>query len=568
MENLNTSKNSIAKAQDTFIKTIIDKYIEDYIKIRLKEYKDRLKRFEDDFDKKYHSHYINFNEDNLNKVVTQFNQKQRTINAEISKTIDWETYYKGLNPKQKNDFLNDIVRQLFEDSDFLLDNEIVIKQKTEDIFEDKIKLILKENNSQSSDYYLADFKTAFDNALMISDGDIAACGFGDNEKEVIRNLYQAKVGDKKKRIYPPNSIMKIIVVANYDDIEPFLNKDKVFSTLMPPSDMFRIKTELKSTGITLYGYDDLITIDKKNIPRLSEDFRTRDNHLKCVMFIDNVNNKTFSVEDVSEEEIEESMEELEDTKYNDEMLNESINEFAQAADTGLIRTMTSRDYIQLREMIYRYMNGYNKAIENLEKGIDIKLENDRDANLLSSAYEEENIDILKTQKEKDDENTYEDIQSDVEKEETDTPNENERLLEEEYIKDIKDIKDIENIEDMEDIENVEDVIEEQEEIQEEKEYIEVIFIPTKNIMHMTPARTYIGVDDVQINGQNKTIIFGLNRPQDVYEYKGREYFEVKDRYYPYYEVKPSKKEISFTQSKEKVPATLLREKFTVVKKVK
>lgn len=565
MENLNTSKNSIAKAQDTFIKTIIDKYIEDYIKIRLKEYKDRLKRFEDDFDKKYHSHYINFNEDNLNKVVTQFNQKQRTINAEISKTIDWETYYKGLNPKQKNDFLNDIVRQLFEDSDFLLDNEIVIKQKTEDIFEDKIKLILKENNSQSSDYYLADFKTAFDNALMISDGDIAACGFGDNEKEVIRNLYQAKVGDKKKRIYPPNSIMKIIVVANYDDIEPFLNKDKVFSTLMPPSDMFRIKTELKSTGITLYGYDDLITIDEKNIPRLSEDFRTRDNHLKCVMFIDNVNNKTFSVEDVSEEEIEESMEELEDTKYNDEMLNESINEFAQAADTGLIRTMTSRDYIQLREMIYRYMNGYNKAIENLEKGIDIKLENDRDANLLSSAYEEENIDILKTQKEKDDENTYEDIQSDVEKEETDTPNENERLLEEEYI---KDIKDIENIEDMEDIENVEDVIEEQEEIQEEKEYIEVIFIPTKNIMHMTPARTYIGVDDVQINGQNKTIIFGLNRSQDVYEYKGREYFEVKDRYYPYYEVKPSKKEISFTQSKEKVPATLLREKFTVVKKVK
>ena len=565
MENLNTSKNSIAKAQDTFIKTIIDKYIEDYIKIRLKEYKDRLKRFEDDFDKKYHSHYINFNEDNLNKVVTQFNQKQRTINAEISKTIDWETYYKGLNPKQKNDFLNDIVRQLFEDSDFLLDNEIVIKQKTEDIFEDKIKLILKENNGQSSDYYLADFKTAFDNALMISDGDIAACGFGDSEKEVIRNLYQAKVGDKKKRIYPPNSIMKIIVVANYDDIEPFLNKDKVFSTLMPPSDMFRIKTELKSTGITLYGYDDLITIDEKNIPQLSEDFRTRDNHLKCVMFIDNVNNKTFSVEDVSEEEIEESMEELEDTKYNDEMLNESINEFAQAADTGLIRTMTSRDYIQLREMIYRYMNGYNKAIENLEKGIDIKLENDRDANLLSSAYEEENIDILKTQKEKDDENTYEDIQSDVEKEETDTPNENERLLEEEYI---KDIKDIENIEDMEDIENVEDVIEEQEEIQEEKEYIEVIFIPTKNIMHMTPARTYIGVDDVQINGQNKTIIFGLNRPQDVYEYKGREYFEVKDRYYPYYEVKPSKKEISFTQSKEKVPATLLREKFTVVKKVK
>lgn len=563
MENLNTSKNSIAKAQDTFIKTIIDKYIEDYIKIRLKEYKDRLKRFEDDFDKKYHSHYINFNEDNLNKVVTQFNQKQRTINAEISKTIDWETYYKGLNPKQKNDFLNDIVRQLFEDSDFLLDNEIVIKQKTEDIFEDKIKLILKENNGQSSDYYLADFKTAFDNALMISDGDIAACGFGDNEKEVIRNLYQAKVGDKKKRIYPPNSIMKIIVVANYDDIEPFLNKDKVFSTLMPPSDMFRIKTELKSTGITLYGYDDLITIDEKNIPQLSEDFRTRDNHLKCVMFIDNVNNKTFSVEDVSEEEIEESMEELEDTKYNDEMLNESINEFAQ--DTGLIRTMTSRDYIQLREIIYRYMNGYNKAIENLEKGIDIKLENDRDANLLSSAYEEENIDILKTQKEKDDENTYEDIQSDVEKEETDTPNENERLLEEEYI---KDIKDIENIEDMEDIENVEDVIEEQEEIQEEKEYIEVIFIPTKNIMHMTPARTYIGVDDVQINGQNKTIIFGLNRPQDVYEYKGREYFEVKDRYYPYYEVKPSKKEISFTQSKEKVPATLLREKFTVVKKVK
>lgn len=563
MENLNTSKNSIAKAQDTFIKTIIDKYIEDYIKIRLKEYKDRLKRFEDDFDKKYHSHYINFNEDNLNKVVTQFNQKQRTINAEISKTIDWETYYKGLNPKQKNDFLNDIVRQLFEDSDFLLDNEIVIKQKTEDIFEDKIKLILKENNGQSSDYYLADFKTAFDNALMISDGDIAACGFGDNEKEVIRNLYQAKVGDKKKRIYPPNSIMKIIVVANYDDIEPFLNKDKVFSTLMPPSDMFRIKTELKSTGITLYGYDDLITIDEKNIPQLSEDFRTRDNHLKCVMFIDNVNNKTFSVEDVSEEEIEESMEELEDTKYNDEMLNESINEFAQ--DTGLIRTMTSRDYIQLREMIYRYMNGYNKAIENLEKGIDIKLENDRDANLLSSAYEEENIDILKTQKEKDDENTYEDIQSDVEKEETDAPNENERLLEEEYI---KDIKDIENIEDMEDIENVEDVIEEQEEIQEEKEYIEVIFIPTKNIMHMTPARTYIGVDDVQINGQNKKIIFGLNRPQDVHEYKGREYFEVKDRYYPYYEVKPSKKEISFTQSKEKVPATLLREKFTVVKKVK
>lgn len=563
MENLNTSKNSIAKAQDTFIKTIIDKYIEDYIKIRLKEYKDRLKRFEDDFDKKYHSHYINFNEDNLNKVVTQFNQKQRTINAEISKTIDWETYYKGLNPKQKNDFLNDIVRQLFEDSDFLLDNEIVIKQKTEDIFEDKIKLILKENNGQSSNYYLADFKTAFDNALMISDGDIAACGFGDNEKEVIRNLYQAKVGDKKKRIYPPNSIMKIIVVANYDDIEPFLNKDKVFSTLMPPSDMFRIKTELKSTGITLYGYDDLITIDEKNIPQLSEDFRTRDNHLKCVMFIDNVNNKTFSVEDVSEEEIEESMEELEDTKYNDEMLNESINEFAQ--DTGLIRTMTSRDYIQLREIIYRYMNGYNKAIENLEKGIDIKLENDRDANLLSSAYEEENIDILKTQKEKDDENTYEDIQSDVEKEETDTPNENGRLLEEEYI---KDIKDIENIEDMEDIENVEDVIEEQEEIQEEKEYIEVIFIPTKNIMHMTPARTYIGVDDVQINGQNKTIIFGLNRPQDVYEYKGREYFEVKDRYYPYYEVKPSKKEISFTQSKEKVPATLLREKFTVVKKVK
>lgn len=560
MENLNTSKNSIAKAQDTFIKTIINKYIEDYIKIRLKEYKDRLKRFEDDFDKKYHSHYINFNEDNLNKVVTQFNQKQRTINAEISKTIDWETYYKGLNPKQKNDFLNDIVRQLFEDSDFLLDNEIVIKQKTEDIFEDKIKLILKENNGQSSDYYLADFKTAFDNALMISDGDIAACGFGDNEKEVIRNLYQAKVGDKKKRIYPPNSIMKIIVVANYDDIEPFLNKDKVFSTLMPPSDMFRIKTELKSTGITLYGYDDLITIDEKNIPQLSEDFRTRDNHLKCVMFIDNVNNKTFSVEDVSEEEIEESMEELEDTKYNDEMLNESINEFAQ--DTGLIRTMTSRDYIQLREMIYRYMNGYNKAIENLEKGIDIKLENDRDANLLSSAYEEENIDILKTQKEKDDENTYEDIQSDVEKEETDTPNENERLFEEEHI------KDIENIEDMEDIENVEDVIEEQEEIQEEKEYIEVIFIPTKNIMHMTPARTYIGVDDVQINGQNKTIIFGLNRPQDVYEYKGREYFEVKDRYYPYYEVKPSKKEISFTQSKEKVPATLLREKFTVVKKVK
>ena len=186
--------------------------------------------------------------------------------------------------------------------------------------------------------------------------------------------------------------MKIIVVANYDDIEPFLNKDKVFSTLMPPSDMFRIKTELKSTGITLYGYDDLITIDEKNIPQLSEDFRTRDNHLKCVMFIDNVNNKTFSVEDVSEEEIEESMEELEDTKYNDEMLNESINEFAQ--DTGLIRTMTSRDYIQLREMIYRYMNGYNKAIENLEKGIDIKLENDRDANLLSSAYEEENIDIL------------------------------------------------------------------------------------------------------------------------------------------------------------------------------
>ena len=563
MENLNTSKNSIAKAQDTFIKTIIDKYIEDYIKIRLKEYKDRLKRFEDDFDKKYHSHYINFNEDNLNKVVTQFNQKQRTINAEISKTIDWETYYKGLNPKQKNDFLNDIVRQLFEDSDFLLDNEIVIKQKTEDIFEDKIKLILKENNGQSSDYYLADFKTAFDNALMISDGDIAACGFGDNEKEVIRNLYQAKVGDKKKRIYPPNSIMKIIVVANYDDIEPFLNKDKVFSTLMPPSDMFRIKTELKSTGITLYGYDDLITIDEKNIPQLSEDFRTRDNHLKCVMFIDNVNNKTFSVEDVSEEDIEESMEELEDTKYNDEMLNESINEFAQ--DTGLIRTMTSRDYIQLREMIYRYMNGYNKAIENLEKGIDIKLENDRDANLLSSAYEEENIDILKTQKEKDDENTYEDIQSDVEKEETDAPNENERLLEEEYI---KDIKDIENIEDMEDIENVEDVIEEQEEIQEEKEYIEVIFIPTKNIMHMTPARTYIGVDDVQINGQNKKIIFGLNRSQDVYEYKGREYFEVKDRYYPYYEVKPSKKEISFTQSKEKVPATLLREKFTVVKKVK
>lgn len=563
MENLNTSKNSIAKAQDTFIKTIIDKYIEDYIKIRLKEYKDRLKRFEDDFDKKYHSHYINFNEDNLNKVVTQFNQKQRTINAEISKTIDWETYYKGLNPKQKNDFLNDIVRQLFEDSDFLLDNEIVIKQKTEDIFEDKIKLILKENNGQSSDYYLADFKTAFDNALMISDGDIAACGFGDSEKEVIRNLYQAKVGDKKKRIYPPNSIMKIIVVANYDDIEPFLNKDKVFSTLMPPSDMFRIKTELKSTGITLYGYDDLITIDEKNIPQLSEDFRTRDNHLKCVMFIDNVNNKTFSVEDVSEEEIEESMEELEDTKYNDEMLNESINEFAQ--DTGLIRTMTSRDYIQLREMIYRYMNGYNKAIENLEKGIDIKLENDRDANLLSSAYEEENIDILKTQKEKDDENTYEDIQSDVEKEETDTPNENGRLLEEEYI---KDIKDIENIEDMEDIENVEDVIEEQEEIQEEKEYIEVIFIPTKNIMHMTPARTYIGVDDVQINGQNKKIIFGLNRSQDVYEYKGREYFEVKDRYYPYYEVKPSKKEISFTQSKEKVPATLLREKFTVVKKVK
>lgn len=560
MENLNTSKSSIAKAQDTFIKTIIDKYIEDYIKIRLKEYKDRLKRFEDDFDKKYHSHYINFNEDNLNKVVTQFNQKQRTINAEISKTIDWETYYKGLNPKQKNDFLNDIVRQLFEDSDFLLDNEIVIKQKTEDIFEDKIKLILKENNGQSSDYYLADFKTAFDNALMISDGDIAACGFGDNEKEVIRNLYQAKVGDKKKRIYPPNSIMKIIVVANYDDIEPFLNKDKVFSTLMPPSDMFRIKTELKSTGITLYGYDDLITIDEKNIPQLSEDFRTRDNHLKCVMFIDNVNNKTFSVEDVSEEEIEESMEELEDTKYNDEMLNESINEFAQ--DTGLIRTMTSRDYIQLREMIYRYMNGYNKAIENLEKGIDIKLENDRDANLLSSAYEEENIDILKTQKEKDDENTYEDIQSDVEKEETDTPNENERLFEEEHI------KDIENIEDMEDIENVEDVIEEQEEIQEEKEYIEVIFIPTKNIMHMTPARTYIGVDDVQINGQNKKIIFGLNRSQDVYEYKGREYFEVKDRYYPYYEVKPSKKEISFTQSKEKVPATLLREKFTVVKKVK
>ena len=85
---------------------------------------------------------------------------------------------------------------------------------------------------------------------------------------------------------------------------------------------------------------------------------------------------------------------------------------------------------------------------------------------------------------------------------------------------------------------------------------------------MTPARTYIGVDDVQINGQNKTIIFGLNRSQDVYEYKGREYFEVKDRYYPYYEVNPSKKEISFTQSKEKVPATLLREKFTVVKKVK
>ena len=83
------------------------------------------KRFEDDFDKKYHSHYINFNEDNLNKVVTQFNQKQQAITAEISKTIDWETYYKGLNHKQKNDFLNDIVRQLFEDSDFLLDNELL-----------------------------------------------------------------------------------------------------------------------------------------------------------------------------------------------------------------------------------------------------------------------------------------------------------------------------------------------------------------------------------------------------------------------------------------------------------
>ena len=105
----------------------------------------------------------------------------------------------------------------------------------------------------------------------------------------------------------------------------------------------------------------------------------------------------------------------------------------------------------------------------------------------------------------------------------------------------------------------------------EDEYDEVIFIPVKNLMNVTPAKIYIGVDldeTKDTSDPENKLIFSVNRQTEVYGYKGKNYFKVIDNHYPIMSLARGRDKIIFRPSKERVSADFLRSKFKIAKRRK
>lgn len=548
LETFNNNKNDENNENKSKLLTIVLTYVNDCVLEMLsekqKECEIRQKKSEERYKEKIE------NETSFDgKALAQndFLENNERIEKEKIEIIDYkENYKKTLNIQEEIDenykvptdsFLFQIVKSLLKNK-IVFDNTRMFKLYINQAFENHFLNYTQSRETEGfKTFQFAQLSEALKNAIYIDiDNSSGNTNFDDDEKEKIRTLYMTNVSDEIKKVYPLHAIKQIIVISNYSDVDYYINNEETLKKFMPPEDIFKIKSDLRKHAIALYGYNDIFEVeDRAQIHGFPESVRTPDNYFKAVMFIDNVNMRTFSISDQEDEETSENIiSELDNEKYQEHSIEYTLKQIDRT------------NLLSIEQQIIKYTEAYKNAIESDKyahvENVENNLENEND-NKLNNKSE-----VISTEKTNE---TIDEINSFY-------PTNNEES-EQPYLN--NDILNVLNAPSNNTINSNSD----------EEEYDEVIFIPVKNLMNVTPAKIYIGVDldeTKDTSDPENKLIFSVNRTTEVYGYKGKNYFKVIDNHYPIMSLARGRDKIIFRPSKERVSAAFLRSKFKIAKRRK
>lgn len=547
LETFNNNKNDENNENKSKLLTIVLTYVNDCVLETLsekqKECEIRQKKSEERYKEKIE------NETSFDgKALAQndFLENNERIEKEKIEIIDYkENYKKTLNIQEEIDenykvptdsFLFQIVKNLLKNK-IVFDNTRMFKLYINQAFENHFLNYTQSRETEGfKTFQFAQLSEALKNAIYIDiDNSSGNTNFDDDEKEKIRTLYMTNVSDELKKVYPLHAIKQIIVISNYSDVDYYINNEETLKKFMPQEDIFKIKSDLRKHAIALYGYNDIFEVkDRLQIHGFPETVRTPDNYFKAVMFIDNVNMRTFSISDQEDEETSENIiSELDNEKYQEHSIEYTLKQIDRT------------NLLSIEQQIIKYTEAYKNAIESDKYAHVENVENDSNGENNMSNDGSEIVPSEKTNETIDEVNSF-------------YPTNNEEPGQSYLNNDILNTLNISNTSVTNSVPN-------------EDEYDEVIFIPVKNLMNVTPAKIYIGVDldeTKDTSDPENKLIFSVNRQTEVYGYKGKNYFKVIDNHYPIMSLARGRDKIIFRPSKERVSADFLRSKFKIAKRRK
>lgn len=543
LEALNNKDDENKSKLLTIVLTYVNDCVLEMLSEKQKECEIRQKKSKERYKEKIESE-TSF--DGKALAQNDFLKNNERIEKEKIEIIDYkENYKKTLNIQEEIDenykvptdsFLFQIVESLLKNK-IVFDNTRMFKLYINQAFENHFLNYIQSRETEGfKSYQFAQLSEALKNAIYIDiDNSSGNTNFDDDEKEKIRTLYMTNVADEIKKVYPLHAIKQIIVISNYSDVDYYINNEETLKKFMPPEDIFKIKSDLRKHAIALYGYNDIFEVeDRLQIHGFSETVRTSDNYFKAVMFIDNVNMRTFSISDQEDEETTENIiSELDNEKYQEPSIEFTLKQIDRA------------NLLSIEQQIIKYTEAYKNAIESDKYAHVENIENDSNGENNISNDKSEIVPSEKTSETIDEVNSF-------------YPTNNEKSSQSYLNNDILNTLNVSNAKATNSVPN-------------EDEYDEVIFIPVKNLMNVTPAKIYIGVDldeTKDTSDPENKLIFSVNRQTEVYGYKGKNYFKVIDNHYPIMSLARGRDKIIFRPSKERVSADFLRSKFKIAKRRK
>lgn len=543
LEALNNKNDENKSKLLTIVLTYVNDCVLEMLSEKQKECEIRQKKSKERYKEKIESE-TSF--DGKALVQNDFLKNNERIEKEKIEIIDYkENYKKTLNIQEEIDenykvptdsFLFQIVESLLKNK-IVFDNTRMFKLYINQAFENHFLNYIQSRETEGfKSYQFAQLSEALKNAIYIDiDNSSGNTNFDDDEKEKIRTLYMTNVADEIKKVYPLHAIKQIIVISNYSDVDYYINNEETLKKFMPPEDIFKIKSDLRKHAIALYGYNDIFEVeDRLQIHGFPETVRTSDNYFKAVMFIDNVNMRTFSISDQEDEETTENIiSELDNEKYQEPSIEFTLKQIDRA------------NLLSIEQQIIKYTEAYKNTIESDKYAHVENIENDSNGENNISNDKSEIVPSEKTSETIDEVNSF-------------YPTNNEKSSQSYLNNDILNTLNVSNAKATNSVPN-------------EDEYDEVIFIPVKNLMNVTPAKIYIGVDldeTKDTSDPENKLIFSVNRQTEVYGYKGKNYFKVIDNHYPIMSLARGRDKIIFRPSKERVSANFLRSKFKIAKRRK